>query len=415
MTFHRTLFAVLIAGVLVVAGCGKRGEESAPSAPARDAGEGAQARPEPAAKSVKVGVILPETGGIATYGQDTRKGIELAVSQANAKNAVKLELIFRDNESNSGKSQDLMTDLVTLHKVQAVIGAVASSATLKMVHIAKSKGIPIITPASTNDQVTLDNPYVFRICYTDTYQGRTMARFARDVLGAERAAVLEDYKSSYSIGLSKSFQKHFEELGGEVVSKRSFGPDDQDFSAHLDSIRTLRGGAPDVVAVPAYYEAVGKILRQAREKGLTKPRFIGSDGWDSPELYKIAGANAKGHYFANHFALEDPDPNVKSFVAAYKAANPDGGPPSALSALGFDAALALAEAVNRARALTGPAIRDAIAQTKNLAGVTGKITIDADGNALKDIIILETGTDRSIFKMRYPAEAPPAAAPAADE
>jgi len=347
---------------------------------------------------------VPETGGVATYGQDTRRGIELAVSQSNAKNAVKLELVFRDNESNSGKSQDLMRDLVTLHKVQAVIGAVQSSSTLKMIDIAKASQVPVITPASTNDQVTLDNPYAFRICYTDTYQGRTMARFARDVLGAERAAVLEDYKSSYSIGLSKSFEKHFEELGGEVVSKRSFGPDDQDFSAHLDSIRTLRGGPPDVVAAPAYYEAVGKILRQAREKGLTKPRFIGSDGWDSPELYKIAGANAKGHYFANHFALEDPDPKVRSFVQAYKAADPDAGPPSALSALGYDAALALAEAVNRATALTGPAIRDALAETKDLGGVTGKITIDADGNALKDIIILETGTDRSVFKMRYPAE-----------
>jgi len=412
MTFHRALLVVLTAGVLVTAGCGKK-EEAGPTPTVPDAEEGT-APVAPAAKSVKVGVILPETGGIATYGQDTRRGIELAVSEANAKNAVKLELIFRDNESKSGKSQDLMTELVTLHKVQAVLGAVSSGATRKMVHIAKAKEIPIITPASTADDVTLDNPYVFRVCYTDTYQGRTMARFARDVLGAERAAVLEESGNPYSEGLSKSFQEFFKELGGEIESVRSFGSEDQDFSAHLNHIRTLRGGQPDVVAVPAYYNAVGKILRQAREKGLTKPRFIGSDGWDSQELYELAEESAKGHYFANHFALEDPDPNVRSFVAAHEQAYPKAGPPSALTALGYDAALTLAEAVNRATALTGPAIRDAIAETKDLTGVTGKITIDADGNALKDIIILETGTDRSIFKMRYPAAPPPTDAPAGD-
>ena len=383
---------------LAVIGCGKKEPEPTPTettTPVTPASE-------PIDQTVKVGVIVPETGEVATYGQDTRKGMELALAEVNKTAPVKLELIFRDNESKSGKSQDLMTDLVTLHKVQAVIGAVASSSTLKMIDVAQSQKIPILTPASTDDDVTIGNPYVFRICYTDTYQGKSMARFARDVLHAKHAAVLEDYKSPYSVGLSRNFRDHFTALGGEIVSVRSFGPEDQDFSSHLDSIRKPRDGrVPDVVAVPAYYEPVGRILRQAKEKGLTCT-FVGSDGWASPELYKIAGADAKGHYFTNHFASDDPSPQVRGFVEAYEATY--GGPPSALSALGYDAVLALSRAVNNARTLTGPAIRDAIADIRDLEGVTGRITVDEDGNARKDIIILETGDDRSFFKMRYPVE-----------
>ena len=389
---------LVTASWFAVVGCGKKGPEPTPTETTTPVAPAS----EPVEQTIKVGVILPETGEVATYGQDTRKGMELALEQVNKAHPVKLELIFRDNESKSGKSQDLMTDLVTLHKVRAILGAVVSDSTLKMVDIANSQKIPLLTPADTDDDVTIGNPYVFRICYTDTDQGKSMARFAREVLHAKRAAVLEDDKSPYSVGLSRSFRDHFTALGGEIVSVRSFGAEDQDFSRHLDSIRKPRDGrVPDVVAVPAYYEPVGKILRQAKEKGL-KCTFVGSDGWDSPELYKIAGANAKGHYFTNHFALEDPSPQVRGFVEAYEAKY--GGPPSALSALGYDAVLALSRAVNNARALTGPAIRDAIADIRDLEGVTGRITIDEDGNARKDVIILKTGDDRSFFKMRYPAE-----------
>ena len=355
-------------------------------------------------KEVKVGVILPETGSIATYGQDTRRGLELAVRHANAAQEVKLSLIFQDNHSDPDKSRDLMRDLVTLQDVQAIIGAVVSSSTPEMVDIAKAKEVPIITPTPTNDAVTAGNPYVFQICYTDTYQGETMARFAREEMGAETAAVLEDYRSSYSKGLSKTFQRRFQELGGEVVSVRQFGPEDQDFSGHLSYLRGRRGGTPDVVVVPAYYEAVGKILRQAKEKGL-ECTFLGSDGWDSPELYTLAGENAKGHYFAGHFSQDDPDPRVQQFVKAYEQAYPNAGGPTALSALGYDAGIALADAVNRATELTGRGIRDAIAEIRDLDGVTGTITMDSEGNALKDIVILKTGTEGAQLAKRYPATA----------
>jgi len=392
------LLVLATAAWFAVIGCGKKEPGSTPT----ETTTPVTPVPEPIEQTVKVGVILSETGEVATYGQDARKGMELALDKVNKTAPVKLELIFRDDESKSGKSRDLMTDLVTLQNVQAVLGAVVSDSTLKMVDVAQSRKIPILTPADTNDDVTVGNPYVFRICYTDTYQGKSMARFAREVLHAKRAAVLEDYKSPYSVGLSRSFREHFQALGGEIVSVRSFGPEDQDFSSHLDSIRKPRDGrVPDVVAVPAYYEPVGRILRQAKEKGL-KCTFVGSDGWDSPELYTIAGDSAKGHFFTNPFALEDPSPQVRGFVEAHEAKY--GGPPSALSALGYDAVLALSRAVNNARALTGPAIRDAIADIRDLEGVTGRITIDEDGNARKDIIILETGDDRSFFKMRYPAE-----------
>ncbi|MFH0965492.1 MAG: ABC transporter substrate-binding protein [Planctomycetota bacterium] len=391
---RRILIAVPVVLALLV-GCGKKAQPPVEV-------EGQAVSEQPLEQEVLVGAILPETGAIATYGQDTRRGLELAVREANAANRVKIKVVYQDDHSETDKSRDLMRDMVTLQGVKAVIGEVQSSATLKMADIAGAKQVPIITPASTHDEVTVGKPYVFRVCYTDTYQGQTMARFAREELKASRAAVLEEYKSAYSKGLSKSFQAHFKSLGGEIVSVRQFGPDDQDFSAHIDSIRTLRGGPPDVVVIPAYYEPVGKILRQAKEKGL-KTKFLGGDGWDSPELYTLAGANAKGHYFADHFSQDDPEARVQEFVKAYREAYPSVGPPTALAALGYDAGLALVDAVNRAQEPTGPGIRDAIAGIRDLRGVTGTITMDAEGNALKDIVILETGTNGARFLKRYEA------------
>ncbi|HET8734430.1 MAG TPA: ABC transporter substrate-binding protein, partial [Anaeromyxobacteraceae bacterium] len=218
--------------------------------------------------------------------------------------------------------------------------------------------------------------------FIDPFQGTVMAKFARQTLKAKRAAIIRDVGNDYSVGLADYFVAKFKELGGEIVSDQSFKAGDQDFKAQLTAIKNKK---PEMIYVPAYYTDVALIGRQARELGYKGP-LAGGDGWDSAKLYEIAQGALDGSYFSNHYTHENPDPVIQNFVTKYKAKY--GSVPDALAALGYDAALVAADAMSRATELTGPAIRDAVEKTKDFAGVAGKITLDADHNAVKSAVVI---------------------------
>ncbi|WP_333594967.1 ABC transporter substrate-binding protein, partial [Anaerospora hongkongensis] len=193
--------------------------------------------------------------------------------------------------------------------------------------------------------------------------------------------------------LTQVFEESFAKAGGKVVSKEAFLQKDQDFKATLTKIKAAN---PDVIFIPAYYEEVGRIVKQARELGITTP-LIGTDGWDSPKLVEIAGAQPlENTYFSNHYSPEDKDPKVVKFVESYKKEY--GQTPDALAALGYDAALMVADAIKRAGAADPAKIKDALAQTKNLQLVSGIITLDAEHNPIKSAAIIEMKDGKQVFK-----------------
>ncbi|MCA1829265.1 MAG: ABC transporter substrate-binding protein, partial [Myxococcales bacterium] len=159
---------------------------------------------------------------------------------------------------------------------------------------------------------------------------------------------------------------------------------DVDFKAQLTNIKNTN---PDALYVPGYYTDVGLIARQAREVGFSGP-LLGGDGWDSEKLYEIGGAALDGCYFSNHYSVDDPSPRIQAFVAKFKKAY-GGQIPDSLAAQAYDAAGMLFDAMKRANDLSGPAIRDALAATKNYQGVTGDITMDANRNATKAAVVLK--------------------------
>ncbi len=242
----------------------------------------------------------------------------------------------------------------------------------------------MITPASTNPDVTRVGDFIFRICFIDPFQGSVMAKFARNTLKAQKAAILWDVKNDYSKGLKDFFKKTFTEAGGQVVAEPSFSQGDSDFNAQLNSIK---GTNPDVLFVPGYYTEVGTIGRQARDMGIRVP-LLGGDGWDSPELFKSAGNALEGCYFSNHYSPESQDPRVQDFIKAYQARY-NGKTPDAMAALGYDAAKILAEAIKKAGGTEPSALRDALGQTQGYAGVTGNISLDAERNATKPAVVLQ--------------------------
>ncbi|MCC7476060.1 MAG: ABC transporter substrate-binding protein [Pirellulales bacterium] len=328
------------------------------------------------------------TGAQATFGRSTDNGILLAIEEINAAGGVngkKVRLITYDDKGDAREAGTAATRLVTRDGVVAVLGEVATSLSLAAAPVCQENGIPMVSPSSTNTKVTQVGDKIFRVCFIDPFQAYACAKFAREheALKANKAAILYDQASGYSVGLREEFAKSFAKLGGTIVSEQAYTEGDQDFSAQLTAIRASE---PDVIFIPGYYTDVGNIAIQTQKLGIATP-LLGADGWDSSKLAGIAGKAIEGAYYSNHYSQQDPDPAVQSFISKYKAKH--GETPDALAALGYDAARIVCLAIGQAGSTKGDDIAAKLASTKGFPGVTGKISIDADRNAVKPAMMIQ--------------------------
>lgn len=344
---------------------------------------------------IKIGEVGSMTGSEATFGISTHEGIELAISQQNSRGGVKgkkLELIALDNQGKPEEAAIATRKLITHDKVVALLGEVSSSRSLAMAPIAQKYKIPMISPSSTNPKVTAIGDYIFRVCFTDPFQGSVMAKFALETLRLRKIAILRDLKSDYSMGISGFFKEYFLKRGGEIVVEQTYSAGDVDFNSQLTSIRAKK---PDSIFIPGFYTEVGLIVKQARKLGIKSP-ILGADGWDSEKLYEIGGKSLNKSYFSNHYRKDDQSPVVQKFVNDYKAVYKK--VPDSAAALGYDAALVLIAAMKNAEIVSPKEIRDGIANTKDFPAVTGKITIDENRNASKPAVILEIIDGKFLYK-----------------
>jgi branched-chain amino acid transport system substrate-binding protein len=331
------------------------------------------------------------TGPEASFGISTRNGIDLAVSQANLQGGVKgKKIVVRvyDDQSKPEEAANAATRLISQDRVKLILGEVASTNSLAMAPKAQQAQVPMISPSSTNPKVTLVGNYIFRVCFIDPFQGFVMAKFARENLKTLKAAVLKDQKSDYSLGLTEFFTRKFTEMGGKIVTTEAYAKGDTDFRSQLTAIK---GTKPEAIYVPGYYTDVGIIARQARELGIKVP-MLGGDGWQSTKLFELGGSAISGSYFSDHYSPENPAPATQKFITEYKAAF--GSVPDSLAGLGYDAANVGIAAMRRATELSGPAIRDALAQTKDFPGVAGTISLDENRNAVKPAVVLQVAGDK---------------------
>jgi branched-chain amino acid transport system substrate-binding protein len=337
-------------------------------------------------ETIKVGEYASLTGKEAGFGQTSHHGIVLAIEEINAAGGVlgkKLELVAEDDETKAGESATAAKKLISRDKVIALLGEVSSSRSLEAAPVAQAAKVPMIAPAATNEKVTQVGDYIFRVCFIDPFQGRVMAKFAKEDLKAHRVAILSSVSNAYSLGLAKAFKETFLAGGGEVVAEKSFNEGDKDFRAQLTAVKSV---PIDAVFVPSYYTEAALIVRQARDLGITVP-FFGGDGWEDEQLLKIGGDAMNGCFYSTHFSAQNTDPVVAQFVEKYKA-RWNGEVPGAFSALGYDAVHVLVDAIKRAGTTQGATLRDALADTKNLPGVTGITTLDKDRNASKPATII---------------------------
>lgn len=339
-----------------------------------------------ASNDILIGEYVSMTGTTAAYGQSGHKGAMLAVEEINAKGGVlgkKIKLLTEDTQSKPEEAASAVSKLINQESVVAILGEFASSRSLAGAPICQDKKIPMLSPGSTNPEVTKKGDYIFRNCFIDSFQGTVLAKFAFNSLKLRKIAILTDVKNDYSVGLTQYFKETFVKLGGQIVESQSYTEGDTDFKAQLTTIKQKH---PEAILFPGYYTEVGLAAKQARALGITVP-ILGGDSWVSDQLLEVAGSALNGCYFSDHYSSEDKSPVVQNFVTAYKAKYNE--EPNSIAALSYDGIKVLADAMVRANSAQPTKIKEALAQTKQFPGVTGLITIDANRNANKSAVILQ--------------------------
>ncbi|MFJ7363414.1 ABC transporter substrate-binding protein [Peribacillus frigoritolerans] len=378
----------LVAGAL--AGCSGDSKTSSSSGGSSKSGD-----------TIKIGANLELSGGTASFGQSAADGLKLAIDEINKEgiDGKKLEIVKVDNKSDAAEATSGSIKLVSQDKVVAVVGSATSTNTLAQVQVAQDNKVPLLTPTATNPDITNKagklNDYVFRTCFIDPFQGTVAANFASDEIGAKTAAIYVDSASDYSKGLAAAFKEAFTAKGGKIVAEEAYVTKDTDFRSTLTRIKSAK---PEFVFLPGYYEEVGLILKQAREDGIDLP-FMGGDGWDSPKVVEIAGADAlKNTYITNHYSPEDEDAKIQDFVAAFEKEYDK--TPDAFAALGYDTGYYLADAIKRSGDASPEKIRQALEDVKDLQLVSGTLNLDENHDPIKSATILEYVDGKQTFKTK---------------
>ncbi|NCD07886.1 MAG: ABC transporter substrate-binding protein [Negativicutes bacterium] len=353
-------------------------------------------------KDIKIGMVYELTGNTASYGTSAANGAKLAFKEINASGGVlgkQIEVITADNKGEPSESANAMSKVISQNKVVAVTGFTVSSCGIAASAVAEASKIPFVAAATVNPKVTVDErtgkvkDYTFRACFIDSFQGTVGANFALKGLKANKTAIMTDSSSDYSKGLTEIFRSTYVKAGGKIVAEESYLQKDQDYKPILTKIKAQN---PDLLYIPGYYEDVGKIIKQARELGMTIP-VLGADAWDSPVLVEMGGAQALNNtYFTNFYSIEDKNPVSNAFVEAYKKEY--GQTPDSMAAMGYDATKLLVDAIKRANSTDAKKIREALAATKNFSSVSGEMSLNEKHDAVRGVVIIELKDGKQVYK-----------------
>ena len=353
-------------------------------------------------KDIKIGMVYELTGNTASYGTSAANGAKLAFKEINASGGVlgkQIMIVSADNKGEPSESANAMSKVINQDKVVAVTGFTVSSCGIAASAVAEANKIPFVAAATVNPKVTFDERtgkvknYTFRACFIDSFQGTVGANFALNGLKAAKTAIMTDSSSDYSKGLTEIFRSTYVKLGGKIVAEESYLQKDQDYKPILTKIKAQN---PDLLYIPGYYEDVGKIIKQARELGMTIP-VLGADAWDSPVLVEMGGAQPLNNtYFTNFYSIEDKNPVSNAFVEAYKKEY--GQTPDSMAAMGYDAAKLLVDAIKRANSTDANKIKEALAATKKFSSVSGEMSLNDRHDAVRGVVIIELKDGKQVYK-----------------
>ena len=381
--FRVTLVAMLLVAAMV-AGCG-----------------GSEPK---AADVIKIGHAVALTGDSSMWGQAEKNALEMEIEKINKAGGVlgkKIQLIAYDTRADATEAVNVTKRLVSQDKVSAIIGPGQSGVAIAMTSVTEPGKVPFLATTATNPKVTVDDKtqkvreYAFRTCFIDPFQGTVAAQFAVKDLKAKSAAVIYDVGSDYSSFLGKYFVEEFNKQKGNIVANEAFRSNELDFRAILGKVKQAN---PDVVFVPTMQKEAALILKQARDLGITA-KFVGGDGWGSPDIVTLGGSAVEGSFFVNLASNDDPD--IQNFIKDYKVQfNQEPVLPNPVMAI--DGLMAVVEAIKKANSTDPVKITEQLVKIKDLQVLTGKLTIDPlTHNPLnKPAVIQEIKGGKFIFKTK---------------
>jgi len=347
--------------------------------------------------TIPIGLVASQNGDLKPWGEDSAKGGQLAVEEFNAAGGVdgkKINLIIADSNSKPEVGKSAAEKLISSDKVIGLLGEVASGITAQMGQVATEKGIPLIAVGATRTDLTTGKPNIFRVCYTDAFQGPVMAKFAYEVLKLRNVALMTDKKQPYSTGLSDSFRDFFvNKLHGKIVDEQFYESGQTQFQGQLTNLRAKQ---PDGLFMSGYFNETGPIARQAKEAGLDV-KMMGGDGWDSSEILQTGGDAILGSFFCNHYNNKEDRPEVKDFLAKWAKKYDGTVPATTMGALAYDATMLMCDALKRAKTKDSKGLQDAIEDTVGFKGVSGDITLKGNhGNPPKRALVVQLVKDPAI-------------------
>ncbi|NLD72387.1 MAG: ABC transporter substrate-binding protein [Chloroflexi bacterium] len=389
MKRHLSMLVVLfIAMALVVTGCQPAAPAGGGEPVAAGPGEAEPSGSEGEALKAKIGIVVPLSGDVKTFGESTRDAALMAFEEAEG---IEIEYVIADSKCDAQEAFNAANKVISEDGVSFIIGEVCSSASLPISDLAEEFQVLQISPTSTSPAITVNEDgstkeYVFRACFLDPFQGEVMAALANE-MGATKAAVLYDVGNDYVKGLAEYSRDSFIEMGGEVAVYEAYTKDDTDFSGILGKVAAAD---VDVIFLPDYYPKVNLIAAQIQERGI-EALLVGGDGWDSPELQLDL---LDGGYFSNHYSPYEERDVVQNFVNTYREKY--GATPDALAALAYDATRILIQSIKDANSTDPSVVKDAMAAI-SYEGISGVITYDEQHNPVKKAAVMKVEDGQVVF------------------
>lgn len=342
---------------------------------------------------VKIGAILPLTGEVANWGEDSSHAIDVAIERANQKSTkYSYKVVYEDSKGNAAEAVAAARKLIGVDKVPVIIGDNISGPTIAMLSVTDAAKVPVISPSASSPKLTGMSKYFFRVYPSDTAEGAFMADIAAGKLGLKRVAVLF-VTNDFGTGLRDVFTKTFTSKGGAIVESLGYNEDETDFRPYLAKVKAA---SPDGVYLAGYYKDGGAILKQSKELGINA-RFLGSTTHEDPQLLTIAQGAANGFIYPYSTGY---DPNstasqVTDFQQAYKVKFNKA--PGLVAAVAYDCATLTIDAIEK-NGPNGEAIKAYLSNTKGFPGAAGEITFDENGDVHKPIL-LKTVQDGKFIQM----------------
>ena len=335
--------------------------------------------------SVKIGFLV--SGDRITY----PNAVKIAVDEVNGRGGLlgrTVELVTRIDLQEAAVAAQAAESMILTDEVVALIGPNRSSHAIEVGPVAQRHGVPMITTSATNPAVTAAGDFVFMAAFTDQFQGRVMAQFAKETLEVNAAAVLTQRGEVYTEGIAEFFTVHFSGFGGEIVAEEFYESGATDFAEQLARIAEA---APEAVFLSGLPPEVALVTQQARSLPLQNAAgeptlFLGADAWDNPTLLDNEEAAVDGSFFSSHFSPDTDEPGARAFIDAYRTLY--GIAPTGGDAVSYDAVRLLLEAAERAGSLDADAIRRQLSATERYAGATRIAGYNENRHPAKSAVIM---------------------------